>query len=66
MDRLDAMHLFVRVAELGSFSRAAIRRPMVDLPAPIIPISTMQRLPSAEAISASWDGPPAPSCSAAS
>jgi hypothetical protein len=28
---------------------------MVDLPAPIMPTSTSERVPSAAAISASWD-----------
>jgi hypothetical protein len=30
---------------------------MVDLPAPIIPTSTTERVPSAAVISASWDVP---------
>jgi hypothetical protein len=38
----------------GSRNRADSRRPMVDLPAPIMPISTTDRAPSAAAISASW------------
>ena len=36
-------------------SRADSRRPMVDLPAPIMPTSTTERVPSAEMISASWE-----------
>ena len=38
----------------GKPSRADSRRPMVDLPAPIIPTSTTERAPSAAVISASW------------
>jgi hypothetical protein len=31
---------------------------MVDLPAPIMPTSTTERVPSAAVIWAYWDGPP--------
>ena len=39
----------------GSRSRAASRRPMVDLPAPIMPTSTTERVPSADMMSVSWE-----------
>src|SRR5882724_2923753 len=38
----------------GKPRRADSRRPMVDLPAPIIPTSTTERTPKATVISASW------------
>ena len=40
----------------GSRNRAASRRPMVDLPAPIMPTSTIDRDPKAAVISASRVG----------
>ena len=50
-----AASISVSASRNGSRSRAASRRPMVDLPAPIMPTSTTERVPSAAVISASWD-----------
>ena len=50
-----AASISVSASRNGSRSRADSRRPMVDLPAPIIPINTIERLPSAAVISASRD-----------
>ena len=49
-----AASISVSASRNGSRSRAASRRPMVDLPAPIMPTSTIERVPSAAVISASW------------
>ncbi len=52
-----AVSISVSASKNGSRSRAASRRPMVDLPAPIMPISTIERLSRAAEISASWGVP---------
>src|SRR5260370_38866184 len=54
-DRPAAASIWVTASRNGSRSRADSRRPMVDLPAPIMPTSTTERVPSAVVISASWD-----------
>ena len=42
-----AASISVSASRNGSRSRADSRRPMVDLPAPIMPTSTIERAPSA-------------------
>ena len=56
IDMPAAASISMSASRNGSRSRAASRRPMVDLPAPIMPTSTTERFPSAAAISASWGG----------
>src|SRR5882757_4609672 len=53
IDMPAAVSISLSASVKGSRSRAAIRRPMVDLPAPIIPTSTIDRGPSAAVMSAS-------------
>src|SRR5258708_23034117 len=55
IDMPAAASISVSASRNGIRSRADSRRPMVDLPAPIMPTSTTERVPSAEVISASWD-----------
>ena len=55
IDMSAAVSISVSASTKDSRKRPASRRPMVDLPAPIIPTSTTERGPSAAAISASWD-----------
>src|SRR5260221_11035056 len=55
IDMPAAASISVSASRNGSRSRADSRRPMVDLPAPIMPTSTTERVPSAVVISASWD-----------
>ncbi len=55
IDMPAAASISVSASRNGSRSRADSRRPMVDLPAPIMPTSTTERVPSAADISASWD-----------
>ena len=50
-----AASISISASRNGSRNRADSRRPMVDFPAPIIPTSTIERVPSAAMISASWD-----------
>jgi hypothetical protein len=55
IDMPAAASISMSASRNGSRSRADSRRPMVDLPAPIMPTSTTERAPSAAMISASWD-----------
>ena len=54
IDMPAAVSISVSASRKGSPSRADKRRPIVDLPAPIMPTSTTERPPSAALISASW------------
>ena len=54
IDMPAAASISASASRNGIPSRADSRRPMVDLPAPIIPTSTTDRVPSAAIISASW------------
>src|SRR3954451_10661921 len=55
IDMPAAASISVSASINGSRSREDSRRPMVDLPAPIMPTSTTERIPSAAVISASKD-----------
>src|SRR5882672_1293246 len=50
-----AASISISASRNGSRNRVDNRRPMVDLPAPIMPTSTTERVPSAALMSASWD-----------
>src|SRR5215510_8777839 len=50
-----AASISVSASTKGSLSRAARRRPMVDLPTPIMPTSTIERPASADRMSGSGE-----------
>src|SRR3954464_16091861 len=50
-----AASISVSASTKGSLSLRAMRRPMVDLPTPIMPTSTIERAPSADRMSASGE-----------
>ena len=57
-----ASSISVSASTNGMPSRAANRRPIDDLPAPIMPTSTSERGPSAATIAVSEIGTPVTSC----
>src|SRR6185437_8822843 len=57
IDMPAAASISTSASRNGSPSRTDSLRPMVDLPAPIIPTNTIERLPRAAEIPASWAVP---------